>query len=244
MKKCLSCKNEFQKSKVVGGHLSLAWIIFIFFSMGIGLIFWLFFRKNKKEVCPYCKSENIIDKEFYKKESINSEVKEKILEVPSLKFMEKKLINEYIAKHNIFDKDNKDLIFKHYSGKINILKPDNLITLEEKREYGINPKLKISRDLLNIFDLELIDNQNPKNLFENLLIDVRNKFRLFEKIQELKYTKGIDEVQLSCANDERTCTWCKDNDNKKISLREDVVSIICDNCTCDSFRSAVIPIIK
>ena len=66
MKRCTNCKNEFKKGKFIGGNIGLLWIIFIFFSMGLGFILWIVAGRKKKEVCPFCGSENIIDKKYYK----------------------------------------------------------------------------------------------------------------------------------------------------------------------------------
>ena len=112
MKKCLNCKNEFEKGKIEGGRLGFAWIIFIFVSMGIGLLFWLFFRGKRKEVCPYCKSENIIDKKYYKEETHEKE-EETTNEIRILKPIEKNFINEYFEKGEI-EKEVIEIILTSY----------------------------------------------------------------------------------------------------------------------------------
>ena len=55
MYKCMVCKNKFEKPKRQG--ITLAWIVIIFFSVGIGFIFWYLSKKR----CPYCNSETFID---------------------------------------------------------------------------------------------------------------------------------------------------------------------------------------
>lgn len=57
---CKNCYEEFNTPSKTSSRMGLAWIIFIFFSMGIGLIFWLFMRGKAKEICPHCKSENFV----------------------------------------------------------------------------------------------------------------------------------------------------------------------------------------
>lgn len=57
---CKNCYEQFDKPNKQSSRMGFAWIVFIFFSMGIGLLFWLFMRGKAKDVCPYCKSESII----------------------------------------------------------------------------------------------------------------------------------------------------------------------------------------
>ncbi|MGJ0377326.1 hypothetical protein [Aliarcobacter cryaerophilus] len=58
MYKCMTCKNKFEKPKRPG--ITFIWLIFIFFSMGLGLIFWFLSKKK----CPYCNSETFIDTKY------------------------------------------------------------------------------------------------------------------------------------------------------------------------------------
>lgn len=76
MKICTNCKNEFPKSAVVGGNIGILWIVFFFVSMGIGFILWLMIGRKKKETCPYCKSEYVMEKEFYKGDLPNNKEEE------------------------------------------------------------------------------------------------------------------------------------------------------------------------
>jgi len=237
MKKCLQCKNEFDKGKIVGGRLGFAWIVFIFFSMGLGLIFWLFFRGKRKEVCPYCKSENIIDKKYYKEE-IHEIKEESTNDKRILKPLEKNLINEYFEKDNYFDKECKDTIIKHYLEEINLLSNNNLLTIEEKKELGLNTRLKISHDLINIFDLEKLDNKNPKDLLNNFLYSIRNKVSSAIELNETSFS-NIKFVKLSSCMDERDCSWCKENDGK-LFLTHEAFEIMNENCKCDYFRGVFI----
>ncbi len=87
MKICTNCNNEFEKGKIISGNMGALWIIFIFLSMGLGFILWAVAGRKRKEVCPYCNSENIMEKEYYngnikelginEKEPTNKELKKK-----------------------------------------------------------------------------------------------------------------------------------------------------------------------
>ncbi|WP_026803611.1 hypothetical protein [Aliarcobacter lanthieri] len=66
MYKCMTCKNKFEKPK---RPMTAIWIIFIFFSMGLGLIVWLLSKKR----CPYCNSETFIDTKFIQETNDNAD---------------------------------------------------------------------------------------------------------------------------------------------------------------------------
>jgi hypothetical protein len=57
---CKNCYEEFKKPAETSSRMGLAWLIFIIFSLGIGLIFWLFMSGQAKEICPHCKSESFV----------------------------------------------------------------------------------------------------------------------------------------------------------------------------------------
>ncbi|WP_130530363.1 hypothetical protein [Aliarcobacter butzleri] len=66
MYKCMTCGNKFEKPK---RPMTAIWIIFIFFSMGLGLIVWLLSKKR----CPYCNSETFIDTKFIQNSNENTD---------------------------------------------------------------------------------------------------------------------------------------------------------------------------
>ncbi|MCT7637041.1 OB-fold putative lipoprotein [Aliarcobacter butzleri] len=67
MYKCMTCGNKFEKPK---RPMTAIWIIFIFFSMGLGLIVWLLSKKR----CPYCNSETFIDTKFIQGTTSNDNI--------------------------------------------------------------------------------------------------------------------------------------------------------------------------
>lgn len=68
MYQCTVCKKNFEKPKKPMG---IIWLIFIFFSMGLGLILWFLSKKK----CPYCNSETFIDTKFIQKTNEDGEVR-------------------------------------------------------------------------------------------------------------------------------------------------------------------------
>ena len=65
-KTCLECKNEFRKPYFKSGNMGLLWLVFIFLSMGLGVILYFLIGRSKKAVCPYCGSDKFVKSINYK----------------------------------------------------------------------------------------------------------------------------------------------------------------------------------
>lgn len=63
---CLTCGGEFDTPYKKGAKMGWLWLMFIFISMGLGLIAWIALKSNRKDCCPYCKSETFIKTTTYK----------------------------------------------------------------------------------------------------------------------------------------------------------------------------------
>lgn len=64
MYECTACHNQFSQPKKVGLSFGLGWLIFVVFSMGIGLIFFIISSINRKKVCPYCGNTTFLDAKY------------------------------------------------------------------------------------------------------------------------------------------------------------------------------------
>jgi hypothetical protein len=153
-----------------------------------------------------------------------------------------------LSKVDFFDNNKLDIIISHLLSKINLFKSEEYLSIEEKKVLGINTKLRISKELIDIFDKTKIQNnifknENPKDLLLNILHNARSKATIQQNID--KYKKlNIKYVELQSSGDDRTCKWCLKQDNKKISINTDVVHLINENCKCVYNRSCVLAIVN
>lgn len=144
--------------------------------------------------------------------------------------MEEVLFQE-LDKRDYFKKEHSLKIKNHIFSKIDLNKGNEYLSNEEKEKLGISKRLKVSKDLIEIFDNEKIKDKNPKKLLSNLFNQVRNKALLINSIRKYK-DSGFEYVKLLNARGERSCNWCKNNDGKKIKI-DDAIDLINKNCKCE-----------
>lgn len=157
-----------------------------------------------------------------------------------------KLINQFLDKElqkvNYFLLDKREIILNHIKGKINLHKSDNLLTKEEKQKLGIDVRLKISKELIEVFDLTKLSDEDPKDLLSELFYKIDFKIKNIEEIERIK-NADICKVELSSSQDERTCEWCLKMDNKVIDINKtDIIKLIDENCKCKYNRSVILAV--
>ena len=101
--------------------------------------------------------------------------------------LEEELLNDELKKSKIFLLEKKDLILKHIKNEMDLNVSNNYISKEEKEKLGLNVRLKISKELINIFNLAEIKEQNPKELLLELKLRIIHKI---SKLRDLKNAKG------------------------------------------------------
>lgn len=154
-------------------------------------------------------------------------------------YFEKELFsNEFIKP------ESKPIVMDHLMGKINILKTENKLTKEEKKELGINTRLSITRELVEVLTNEGIRHENkPNNIIENIYHrSSTEKYRDDEliKMKEL----GIAQFTIMNCDDEGDCEWSKSITNKKFNIEEDINSLIKSNCKSPYCRCSIKPVIE
>lgn len=86
--------------------------------------------------------------------------------------------------------------------------PSNLLSLEEKRHYGINTRIKIPRLYFECLSNSGIHQENPKELLENIFHQASGIISRQESLNETRKL-GIKFVKILPAGDERDCMAIK-----------------------------------
>lgn len=143
-----------------------------------------------------------------------------------------------LAKKDFFRQEYSSKILEHILGNIDLNKSNEYLSSEEKGKLEINKRVKISRELIEVFNLDKIIGKNPKELLSNLQNQVRNKSNMINSIRKSKEA-GFKSIKLLNTGGERSCKWCITNDNKKIKI-DDAIKLIDKNCKCDFIRAVFI----
>ncbi|TLS71986.1 hypothetical protein FE246_06060 [Aliarcobacter thereius] len=157
----------------------------------------------------------------------------------------KQIALEEFEKSKFFRKDKKEWFLDYILNEKNILN-NTILSVEEKRNLGINTRSKVSKETLDLFILENLDDnifqsKHPKDFISDFYYRVHFKVN---KIIELKRLNDIEvkELKYHITGIHKTCKWCIDKDNKKFKTNE-ILSLIDKNCLCDYNKSFFEPII-
>ena len=118
----------------------------------------------------------------------------------------------------------------------------DVLSLDEKKELGLNPRVKYQRHLTFLLTDKGLhyQNGNIKGILmlavykANSIINMQNSIIRFQGT-------GLKSMKVSIVDDERDCNWCLSMKNKVIPVSLDFVDDVLDNCTCEYPRLLVLP---
>jgi hypothetical protein len=114
---------------------------------------------------------------------------------------------------------------------------EDCLTLDEKKQLGINTRLKFSREMFDVLTEIGIKHPNPKELIKNIWLKnfhkIHRKYDL-ERLREL----GLKTVRIEDCGDERDCKAIKRI--KKIWSIDEVPELPLPNCKAEYCRCSYI----
>jgi hypothetical protein len=137
-----------------------------------------------------------------------------------------------------------DIVLDHLMHKKYLTKTENKLTAEDKKSLGINPRISVTREMIEVLTDEGIRQKDPKDVLSSLYLRATfNKSR--EDTLEKYKNVGIERFSLMACGDERDCNWCKSMNGVEISVYKDINALIKENCICESHcRCAIQPVSK
>lgn len=138
----------------------------------------------------------------------------------------------------------RNIVLDHLMHKKYLTKTENKLTAEDKKSLGINPRVSVTRELIEVLTDEGIRQKDPKDVLSSLYLRAtfnKNREDTLEKYKNV----GIECFSLMACGDERDCNWCKSMQGVEISVYKDINTLIKENCVCESHcRCAIRPITK
>lgn len=138
-----------------------------------------------------------------------------------------------IASSPFIKESGREAVLKDFLHEVK-LRDGQLLSLEEKRSLGINPRLKITRELYEVLTPEGVE-LGPKKALEPLYLKATFNHTRHRNIARMK-SAGITQYSPMSCGDGRDCDWCSSMDGKLISIEVDFVQLIKEKCTCDYCR--------
>ncbi|HMP09729.1 hypothetical protein [Hydrogenophaga sp.] len=138
-----------------------------------------------------------------------------------------------VEKNDLIRKDQIEAVLQHLNNEINLNKAGSKLTVNEKKELGINPRLQITHELLAVLNDKGRAQIDPRSVLSSIAMKANFARSHDENIQSYK-SMGLKKYEVVACQDQRDCAWCKSMDGKKLSVNQSINELIEQNCRCDS----------
>jgi len=138
-----------------------------------------------------------------------------------------------IVRSGVIRKEKTALVLRHLNNKIDLNTKGKALTVSEKKDLGINTRLKITRELLSIFNDSGRTFSNPKEVLSSIGMRAGFARSRDQSIASLQ-TANIKNYEVVGCRDERSCAWCKSMEGKQLPVTQSINRLIEANCTCES----------
>jgi hypothetical protein len=129
------------------------------------------------------------------------------------------------------------VVLKHLKHELSLTKTGNSLTAEEKKSRGINPRLAITKELIEVLSDDGLALDNPKAILEELYNKASiTKARTdgFQKAVRL----GVKKYTLNACGDGSECAWCAEHSGKQFG--PDILQQMEVKCTCTPYSKCFI----
>jgi hypothetical protein len=127
--------------------------------------------------------------------------------------------------------ESHETVLRHFRHEKSLTKTDNKLTADEKKIMGLNPRLSITKELIEVLTEEGLALENPKQALE----DIYNKATI-EKLRDESFLKakkiGVKKFKFIAMLGE-CCDWCTQNNEKLHGL--DILKLLNSGCTCKPY---------
>ncbi|RJX75802.1 hypothetical protein DZ860_03350 [Vibrio sinensis] len=179
-------------------------------------------------------------KKFFRKE-------DKGVQSKSLRSIEPKNINDLFLWHledlGYFKQSCYSTVLRHLKHEIDLNKQGVKLTTEQKKELGINARLAITTDLVDVLSDKGITLSDPKSALKRVYYRATFEANRLESLQKIM-DAGFFEVIYRSSGDERDCPWCEANNGNRFPVSEEANEAIKTNCTCAWNRGFFGPVVK
>lgn len=149
-------------------------------------------------------------------------------------------LNFYLNQSPYIKIEKRQVVLEHLLNIRDIFKTNNYLSLAEKKELGVNVRVKVSRELADVLNSDGLKLNNPKYAILSIEHKAGGDYNRYAFIQEFKTSKVLSKVKIICPIDAKTCEWCKSINEKSLSVDTNINLLIQDNCTCEDWNRCVI----
>ena len=175
-------------------------------------------RINKREIRPRC--TNLIASLMSKTEH-------------------KRYIQMELDRYPAIRPDKRRWIIAHAFGEIDLRKTGQLLTTDEKKHLGLQPRRFVSSAMISLVEPAFLPVFDIDEALSLIIANARNKYRISRVWDEMVLDLCTSKVEFTTSNDAMTCHWCKAHDHKLFARDFNLPRHIEKNCNCIWFRGRV-----
>lgn len=136
----------------------------------------------------------------------------------------------------LIKKECHSIVLDHLLRKKDILKTQNKLSVTEKKRLGINIRLSITKELIEVLNDEGIKNHHPRSIISNLYYRAFSAKSRHDQMNKFRSNDYIEKFVLnSSGGGGGDCDWCKLNQNIEFSVHKPIEKLIEENCSCDPY---------
>ena len=128
-------------------------------------------------------------------------------------------------------------VLRHLKHEVSLTKTGNNLTVDEKKARGINPRLAITKELIEALSDDGLSLDNPKAILEeiyNRATIMKARTDGFKKAIRL----GVTKFKLNACGDGSECAWCVEHSGTQFG--RDILQQMEANCTCTPYSKCFI----
>ena len=161
-----------------------------------------------------------------------------------------KISSRLIDKHikdieicEVFKETQSELLARHAAGELNLLKQGEVLTIEQKRELGLNTRRKYTTAFVECLNLTKISpSVDPVYELEKIHRHIMSIESIREHIRKAQKIGVVKKFEFCAASDDRTCEWCKATDGKLFDKQEQIDVLVQQSCKCEWCRAVLLDI--
>ena len=129
----------------------------------------------------------------------------------------------------------KGRVYSHLLGTINLLKTGNKLTVNEKKALGINTRLSITRELIEVLNEKGLRLHYPSAVLTEMWSRAANSKSRHDRMSQLREGSIAEVFTLMSCGDGNDCSWCQANQDVEFPVTTDIEHLIESNCTCNPY---------
>lgn len=146
-----------------------------------------------------------------------------------------RIAREELAKCPYIRKEAIESVFLYILDQQKLFETKTPLSVEEKRDLGVNTRLKITKEMVAVLTTEGLQSHYPAEIVPNLWRSTTFRYRRIMDVERLRNMQLCETVKFQGVMGLDSCEWCKKVEGKSFDINEDIDRLLEDNCKCEPY---------